>query len=111
MPKVFLTGGTRPRLISGDIDIQIVTKQSVETWPKKGCVSTLSFKWYLIISGLRNAPWPRPAWYTGHIEYAGHTEQSRGRHGDDYLPKTPGDHEQARKRTRVPLTITLRCGP
>ena len=51
-----------PRPVSGDIDIQLVTKQSVETWPKIGRVSTLLLKLYLIINVLQIHPWPRPAW-------------------------------------------------
>ena len=53
-------GGTRPRLIFGGVDYQCVIKCSVETRPKKACVSTLYLKWCLIISELQNAPWPRP---------------------------------------------------
>ena len=53
-------GGTQPRLIFGGVDYQCVIKCSVETRPKKACVSTLYLKWCLIISELQNAPWPRP---------------------------------------------------
>ena len=53
-------GGTRPRFIFGDVDYQCVIKCSVETRPKKACVSALYLKWYLIISELQNAPWLRP---------------------------------------------------
>ena len=56
-----ITGGTRPRLIFRGGDSQWVIKCSVETRPKKACVSTLHLKWYLIISELQNIPWPRPA--------------------------------------------------
>ena len=52
--------GTRPRPVSGGADFQWVIKHGVETWPKKGCVSTLLFKSYLIINELQNSPWPRP---------------------------------------------------
>ena len=53
--------GTRPRPVSGDADLQWVIKRGVETWPKKGGVSTPGLKWYLIINKLQNTPWPRPA--------------------------------------------------
>ena len=53
-------GGTQPRLIFGGVDYQCVIKCSVETRPKKACVSMLYLKWCLIISELQNAPWPRP---------------------------------------------------
>ena len=56
-----IPGETRPRLIFGDADYQCVIKCSVETRPKKACVSTLYLKWCLIVSELQNAPWPRPA--------------------------------------------------
>ena len=52
---------TRPRSVFGGADCQLVIKCSVETWPKKGCVSTLLFKSYLIINELQNSPWLRPA--------------------------------------------------
>ena len=60
-------GGTQPRLIFGGADSQLVIKYSVETRPKKACVSTLYLKWILIISELQNAPWPRPA--NAHIDF------------------------------------------
>ena len=79
--------GTRPRHNFGGADFQLVTKQSVETWPKKGCVSTLCLEWYLIINQLRNPPWPRPAGigvtletFTGEV-----TPDSTGHHGDTHL--------------------------
>ena len=56
-----IPGGTRPRLIFGDVDYQCVIKCSVETRPKKACVSTLYLKWYRISSELQNTPWPRPS--------------------------------------------------
>ena len=56
-----IPGGTQPRLIFGGVDYQCVIKCSVETRPKKACISTLYLKWCLIISELQNAPWPRPA--------------------------------------------------
>ena len=60
-------GGTQPRLIFGGVDYQCVIKCSVETLPKKACVSTLYLKWHLIISELQNTPWPRPA--NAHIDF------------------------------------------
>jgi len=53
--------GTWPRPVYGDVDFQWVIKPGVETWPKKGCVSTPWLKWYLITNKLQNTPWPRPA--------------------------------------------------
>ena len=55
------SGGTQPRSVFRVVDYQLVIKCSVETRPKKACVSTLYLKWCLIISELQNTPWPRPA--------------------------------------------------
>ena len=52
--------GRSHTLVFRTIDYQLVIKCSVETRPKKACVSTLYLKWCLIISELQNAPWPRP---------------------------------------------------
>ena len=53
--------GMRPRPVFGGIDYQSVIKRTVETQPKNVHVSTPSLKPYLIINGLRNLAWPRPA--------------------------------------------------
>ena len=47
-----------------ETDLQGVIKHGVETWPKNGCVSTLSQNWYLIIGELRILPWPHPDWFS-----------------------------------------------
>ena len=54
------SAGRSHALFFGGIDYQCVIKCSVETRPKKACVSTLYLKWCLIISELQNAPWLRP---------------------------------------------------
>ena len=48
-------------LVFRTVEYQLVIKCSVETRPKKACVSTLYLKCCLIISELQNVPWPRPA--------------------------------------------------
>ena len=53
--------GRSHTLVFRVIEYQLVIKCSVETRPKKACVSTLYLKWILIISELQNTPWPRPA--------------------------------------------------
>ena len=55
------SGGTQPHSVFRAVDYQLVIKCSVETRPKKACVSTLYLKWCMIIRELQNAPWPRPA--------------------------------------------------
>lgn len=54
------SAGRSHALFFGGFDYQCVIKCSVETRPKRACVSTLYLKWCLIISELQNAPWPRP---------------------------------------------------
>ena len=48
--KIVILAGRGHASVSGGVDFQRVIKRSVETWPKKACVSTLLLRSYLIIS-------------------------------------------------------------
>ena len=73
--EVFCTcykpAGRGHTLVFRTVEYQLVIKCSVETRPKKACVSTLYLKWCLIISELQNVPWPRPA--NAHIDFVKET--------------------------------------
>lgn len=67
----YLPAGRGHTLVFRTVEYQLVIKYSVETRPKKACVSTLYLKYCLIISELQNVPWPRPA--NAHIDFVKET--------------------------------------